>query len=252
MIKLVKNNQKCSSVEQVTLLSQPLLHKGIQQLSSQLHNVLGRAVTAQIMEDWRRSKEEHASPPPCVLFFCGISDGPDGAAITCMPWAFWRMHARLFARKGNRPGHPDGRMEGRSPRETGGLGAAGGLFFDSAATTPITSRWTAMGGSPIRMGYSSKGSPMDTRRKAPMTGRRKGTLERAPGRGRGRGILSDRRCGRCLRYGGDRLRRTPYQYPAPVAERALSREFHLIYSTTSGIREAVAEKTRRRISPGVL
>ena len=69
MIKLMKNNKNVLLWEQVTLLSHSLYCKEIEQLSpGQLHNVLGRAVTARIMED----------PPPCVLFFCGIPDGPDG------------------------------------------------------------------------------------------------------------------------------------------------------------------------------
>ena len=62
MIKLMKNNKNVLLWEQVTLLSHSLYCKEIEQLSpGQLHNVLGRAVTARIMEDWRRSKEEHAS-----------------------------------------------------------------------------------------------------------------------------------------------------------------------------------------------
>lgn len=136
MIKLMKNNKNVLLWEQVTLLSHSLYCKEIEQLSpGQLHNVLGRAVTARIMEDWRRSKEEHASRRRAYYFsaefLMGRMVGNNLYALGILEDA-----RRLFARKGI---DLDTRMEDVEDAAlgNGGLGRLAACFLDSAATHNI-------------------------------------------------------------------------------------------------------------------
>lgn len=136
MIKLMKNDRKSLLWEQMELFSHGLYCKEIQQLSAgQLHDVLGRAVTARIMKDWRRSEEEHAS---CRRAYYFSAEFLMGRMVGNNLYALGILEdvRRLFAQKGM---ELDADMEDVEDAAlgNGGLGRLAACFLDSAATHNI-------------------------------------------------------------------------------------------------------------------
>lgn len=136
MIKLMKKDKQSPLWEQMELLSHGLYCKEIQQLSAgQLHDVLGRAVTAQIAQDWQNSKKEHASRRRAYYF---SAEFLMGRMVNNNLYALGILEdvRRLFAQKGIDLNAQMEEVEDAA-LGNGGLGRLAACFLDSAATHRI-------------------------------------------------------------------------------------------------------------------